>query len=57
MKITNTTTAKDLEDRTKEIMFLDKIPNMKLKDGTPCNPSYSSNENFKIWLDRLCNRI
>ena len=54
MKITNSTTAKDLADRTKTIMFSDEIPNMKLKDTNRNNKFINeSDKNFKFWLDRL----
>lgn len=55
MRITNSTTVKDVGKKTKSIMYLDAIPNMKLKDINTNNISYSNNEDFKIWLKRLCN--
>ena len=56
MKITAFTTPQDVAKKTKDVMSLDAIPNMLLKNAGKPDGFSSPKEDYQYWLKRVCGR-
>ena len=56
MRITTFTTSQNVVEKTKDIMNLNCIPNMYLKNAGKPNGFVSEKKDYKFWLHRVCGR-
>lgn len=56
MLITLSTTPQEVAEKTKNVMKLDAIPNMLLKNAGKPNGFVSEKKDYQFWLHRVCGR-
>lgn len=56
MRITTLTTPQDVARKTKGVMNLGCIPNMRLKNAGKPNGFVSDGKDYIFWLQRVCGK-
>lgn len=56
MTISEHTTPQDVSDKTKSVLNLGVIPNMRLKNIGTTNGFVSEKKDYLFWLDRVCGK-
>lgn len=56
MRITALTTPQEVSEKTKNVMNMDAIPNMLLKNVGRSNGFVSEKKDYEFWLNRICGR-
>lgn len=56
MRITALTTPQEVSEKTKNVMNMDAIPNMLLKNVGRSKGIFSEKKDYPFWLSRICGR-
>lgn len=56
MRIIASTTPQEVAEKTKNVMNMDAIPNMLLKNAGKPNGFVSEKKDYKFWLQRVYGR-
>lgn len=54
MRITASTTPQEVAEKTKEVMCMDRIPTMLLKNVGSPNGFASEKRDYEFWMRRIC---